>query len=352
MDNYPHIATAVSSWLWNEQGSPWACEQAFDFFLFCQEFLAAVNVSPSVVFLGLKYMQRYQSQLACNTSKRQLFAVSIRLAYKYLEDDSLCPQTCSWSSVVQMSALDLFYFEQQYLLTTAYDLSLNDYVEWADCCRSIAASFCISPTLLYNPHAIPLFVPSAEVSAAASLIDGYHHGNNAHTMMTTNIMSLEDEDDDEEDDDDFEENEAYKSPNSFTNSADVHYQEQLYNLTSQPIDDLLSSTSMGSFNNTDSYALAMSTIVLTSSQSNGPCFANYAADGHYGDNQYYCCFQDAVYPSLAPRCNESLLVHPLTCLHDYSFHRLSMDSLLFQPYYYPALPPPLPNSIMAIEDGR
>ncbi|KAI7880053.1 hypothetical protein K492DRAFT_147648 [Lichtheimia hyalospora FSU 10163] len=105
----PSLCTIVVSTLWQL----WDDARRLEFHTYCQSILSYLNISPSVIYTSLKYVQNYLSSLPTSIrttlaygSEKAIFVIALLLAYKYVEDcGSVDTNYWSQASMIPVSAL-------------------------------------------------------------------------------------------------------------------------------------------------------------------------------------------------------------------------------------------------------
>ncbi|ORY94540.1 hypothetical protein BCR43DRAFT_564836, partial [Syncephalastrum racemosum] len=102
----PSLCTVVLSALWAEDDLPsddehsnsstissttstWESQRQLDFMNYCHTIFSQLNVSCSVIYTSLKYIQNYlerTNQKPAYGAERAIFMVALLLAYKFVED--------------------------------------------------------------------------------------------------------------------------------------------------------------------------------------------------------------------------------------------------------------------------
>ncbi|CDH57377.1 predicted protein [Lichtheimia corymbifera JMRC:FSU:9682] len=118
----PSLCTIVVSTLWVQyhpsstkavQQQLWDDARRLEFHTYCQSILSYLNISPSVIYTSLKYVQNYLSSLPTSIrttlaygSERAIFVIALLLAYKFVEDcGSVDTNYWSQASMIPISAL-------------------------------------------------------------------------------------------------------------------------------------------------------------------------------------------------------------------------------------------------------
>ncbi|ORY01002.1 hypothetical protein K493DRAFT_195771, partial [Basidiobolus meristosporus CBS 931.73] len=95
---------------------------------FFKEVITRSQVSPSVIFLGLKYIQRltkYRPGICGEEgSECRLFVISLMISHKMLEDSTYTNQT--WSELTFIPVSELNQMEGEFLYSIRYDLHMPE----------------------------------------------------------------------------------------------------------------------------------------------------------------------------------------------------------------------------------
>ncbi|ORX93185.1 hypothetical protein K493DRAFT_302817 [Basidiobolus meristosporus CBS 931.73] len=132
-DFVPKIANFAMDMVAHMWQRSFACSQP-DFRLRAsiERILHTSGVSPSVLLLALKYIQRVTKnpQIRISGYERQLFVVAVILAHKVLEDDTYT--NSSWSHISGISVSELTSFEQSFLFAIGFDLFVSEieFTQW------------------------------------------------------------------------------------------------------------------------------------------------------------------------------------------------------------------------------
>ncbi|KAK9766628.1 hypothetical protein K7432_004169 [Basidiobolus ranarum] len=94
---------------------------------FCYQVLSSSQVSVPVVLLALLYIQRFKNSSPCtkgaDSSEGRLFAVSLMLANKYLDDNAFTNRT--WSEVTGIPLQEINIMEKEFLMILSFNLNLT-----------------------------------------------------------------------------------------------------------------------------------------------------------------------------------------------------------------------------------
>ncbi|ORY07611.1 hypothetical protein K493DRAFT_197494, partial [Basidiobolus meristosporus CBS 931.73] len=101
---------------------------------FCKAVFIRSEVSPSVIFLGLKYVQRLTKYCPDvrgeEGSECRLFVISLIISHKMLEDSTYTNQT--WSELTRIPVSELNQMEAEFLHSIKYRLHIpeEEYSQW------------------------------------------------------------------------------------------------------------------------------------------------------------------------------------------------------------------------------
>ncbi|ORX97209.1 hypothetical protein K493DRAFT_200726, partial [Basidiobolus meristosporus CBS 931.73] len=95
---------------------------------FCRQVLSSTQVPLPVVLLALIYIQRFKGSSpatkGADSSEGRLFAVSLMLANKYLDDNAFTNRT--WSEVTGIPLQEINIMEKEFLTVLSFNLNVTN----------------------------------------------------------------------------------------------------------------------------------------------------------------------------------------------------------------------------------
>ncbi|KAK9687332.1 hypothetical protein K7432_014827 [Basidiobolus ranarum] len=142
---------ACSIWHFNSGRLEKPADPAFHGF--CYQVLSSSQVSVPVVLLALLYIQRFKNSSPCtkgaDSSEGRLFAVSLMLANKYLDDNAFTNRT--WSEVTGIPLQEINIMEKEFLTILSFNLNIT-HRELKGWSKSLSDHLAYQETLLRYSH--------------------------------------------------------------------------------------------------------------------------------------------------------------------------------------------------------
>ncbi|KAI9311279.1 hypothetical protein BX666DRAFT_1999855 [Dichotomocladium elegans] len=172
----PTLCTIVFSSLWVQHQTSnkqllWDDSRRLELHTYCQSLLSYLNVSPSVVYTSLMYVQKYLVSLPPTIrtdqlvygSERGIFTISLLLAYKFVEDCGSV-DTRLWSQVSMIPVPSLRKMEIDFLCHVDHRLHVDkaEFARWVTQCNAIfdqSLYLCSLSTIdggLHDAYFVPL----------------------------------------------------------------------------------------------------------------------------------------------------------------------------------------------------